>query len=86
MAFQTTIHLKDCPYSYSLGENVKKYRIKNNLSQEKLAELTGLHRTYISSVERGLRSISLKNIEKISIALDIEIYQLFIFKGSEVNG
>ena len=67
------------------GENVKKYRIKNNLSQEKLAELTGLHRTYISSVERGLRSISLKNIEKISIALDIEIYQLFIFKGSEVN-
>lgn len=68
------------------GENVKKYRLKKNISQEKLAELSELHRTYISSVERGLRSISLKNIEKISNALDIEIYQLFMFKGSEANG
>ena len=33
------------------GKNVKKYRIKYNLSQEKLAELTGLHRTYISDIE-----------------------------------
>lgn len=61
------------------GENVRKYRLEKNISQEKLAELSGLHRTYISSVERGLRSISLKNIEKISIALNIEIYKLFIF-------
>lgn len=59
------------------GSNVRKYRLNRNLSQEKLAELSGLHRTYISAVERGVRSISLDNIQKISIALSIEVYRLF---------
>lgn len=62
------------------GRNVRKYRMLSNISQEKLAELTGLHRTYISDVERGLRSISLNNIEKLSIALNIDIYKLFVFE------
>jgi Predicted transcriptional regulators len=61
------------------GSNVKKYRINKKLSQETLAEMTGLHRTYISDVERGKRSISLINIEKLSIALEIEVKQLFEF-------
>ncbi len=65
------------------GKNVKKYRIKSKLSQEKLGELTGLHRTYISDIERGLRSISLNNIEKLSKALNVEIYKLFIFEEVE---
>ena len=34
MAFQTTIHLKDCPYSYSLGENVKKFTLRDNTFAE----------------------------------------------------
>lgn len=62
------------------GKNVKKYRIELKMSQEKLAELTGLHRTYISDVERGLRSISLNNIEKLSVALNVKVYKLFIFE------
>lgn len=62
------------------GLTVKKYRLEKKLSQEKLAEITGLHRTYISSMERGFRSISLKNIEKIANALEIEIHQLFMFE------
>lgn len=62
------------------GKNIKKYRLESKISQEKLAELTGLHRTYISDIERGLRSISLNNIEKLSIALNVEIYKLFIFE------
>lgn len=61
------------------GKNVKKYRKALGISQEKLADLSGLHRTYISNVERGLRSISLGNIQKIANALEIEIYKLFIF-------
>lgn len=61
------------------GDNVRKYRISQNLSQEKLAELTKLHRTYISDIERGLRSISLKNIQRLSDSLKIDIYKLFIF-------
>lgn len=62
------------------GKNVKKYRTLLNISQEDLAELCNLHRTYISDVERGKRSISLNNIEKISVALQIDIAKLFIFE------
>lgn len=63
------------------GLTLKKHRLAKSLSQEKLAEITGLHRTYISSVERGKRSISLNNIQKIATALEIEIFKLFIFKN-----
>lgn len=61
------------------GLNVQRYRNKLGLTQEEVAELSGLHRTYISSVERGQRSISLNNIEKISTALGVDIYLLFKF-------
>lgn len=62
------------------GLNVKAYRNALNISQEELANICNLHRTYISAVERGVRSISLKNIELIANALDIEIHKLFIFE------
>ena len=48
------------------------------LSQEKFAEKCGLHRTYISDIERFRRSISLENIQRIAVALNIETYKLFI--------
>ena len=54
------------------GTNLKKYRLQKGLSQEKFAEMCGLHRTYIR------RSISLENIQRISDALEIETYLLFI--------
>lgn len=60
------------------GRNVRKYRMQKGYSQEKLAEICGLHRTYISDVERGTRSIALDNIEKLSNALEVETYKLFI--------
>lgn len=62
------------------GLNVQKYRKELGISQEQLAELAGLHRTYISSLERGQRSISLNNVERIANALKIDIHLLFIFK------
>ena len=60
------------------GTNVRKYRNEQNISQEKFAELCGLHRTYISDIECFRRSISLENIQKIADALKIETYKLFI--------
>lgn len=60
------------------GKNVRKYRTEKKLSQEKFAELCGLHRTYISDIECFRRSISLDNIQRISDALGIETYKLFI--------
>lgn len=59
------------------GANIKKIRTSKNLSQEKFAELVGLHRTYITEVERGLRNVSLINIVKIAKGLDISISELF---------
>lgn len=59
------------------GTNLRKYREERNISQEKFAEMSGLHRTYISDVERFQRSISLGNVEKIVDALGIETYLLF---------
>ena len=47
------------------------------LSQKELADRSGLHRTYISAIERERRSIALDNIEKIATALDIEARDLF---------
>ena len=60
------------------GKNVRRYRKEKGLSQEKLGELSGLHRTYISDIERFQRSISLENIQRIADALDVETYRLFL--------
>ncbi len=60
------------------GTNLRKYREGKNVTQEKFAEMTGLHRTYISDVERFQRSISLGNVQKIADALEIETYKLFM--------
>ena len=54
-----------------LGNNLKKYRQKLGVSQEALAELCGLHRTYVGAVERGERNVSLLNIVSIARALKI---------------
>lgn len=59
------------------GENVRKQREKLHLSQEKLAELCDLHRTYIGGIERGERNVSIENIQKIAKALGIKISVLF---------
>ena len=48
---------------------LREIRLKKGISQERLAELAGLHRTYVSSVERGGRNISLENIDRLAIAL-----------------
>ncbi|KKW09330.1 MAG: Transcriptional regulator, XRE family [Candidatus Kaiserbacteria bacterium GW2011_GWA2_49_19] len=56
---------------------MKELRKRKNLSQERLARKSGLHRTYISDIERGARNVSLKNIEKIAKALNISIIELF---------
>jgi len=60
------------------GTNLRKYRNELGVSQEKFAEMCGLHRTYISDVERFQRSIALDNVQKIADALEIETYKLFI--------
>lgn len=63
--------------------NLKKYRMAIGLSQEAFADRAGLHRTYISAIECGKRSIALDNIQKIADALEIDTYLLFIDNESK---
>lgn len=56
---------------------IKAIRKRLNLSQEELADLSGLDRTYISGVERGVRNITLDSLEAIIFALDISIGDFF---------
>lgn len=60
-----------------VGNAIRQYRNKAGYSQETFAKIVGLDRTYISSVEQGKRNISIENLNKISIALDIPAANLF---------
>ena len=62
-----------------LGRKIRETRVKEGYSQEELALRCGLHRTYISDIERGKRNVSVENIEKIAKALRIEANELLKF-------
>ena len=60
----------------TLGENVRQLRKAKGLSQEALADMSGLHRTYIGGIERGERNVSIANIIRIAQALNVEVSQI----------
>ena len=59
------------------GHAVRERRLDKNLSQEDLADLCSLHRTYISDIELGKRNVSLTNIDKIAVALGMTVSDIF---------
>jgi len=59
------------------GRIVRARRLALDLTQETLAEKSELHRTYIADIERGTRNVSLRNIERLALALDCSISSLF---------
>lgn len=60
---------------------MKRRRYEIGISQEALAERAGLHRTYVADIERGARNLALENIEKLAVALEISISDLFASYG-----
>ncbi len=66
-----------------IGQRIRNYRTQQKLSQEKLAELSGCHPTYIGQVERGEKNATLESVEKIASALKIPLSQLFEKLGGE---
>ena len=59
------------------GLKIRKLRKEKGISQEELAEKAGVHRTYIGMIERAEKNIALLNIEKIAIALKVNLKDLF---------
>lgn len=65
------------PVLIRFGQRVQELRKAKQLSQEQLADIAGVHRTYIGMIERAEKNITLRNIAKIADALRIEIKELF---------
>ena len=68
----------------SVGQRIRNFRTRQGLSQEKLAELSGCHPTYIGQIERGEKNATIESITKISLALDISLSTLFDKLTSDV--
>ncbi len=64
------------PTRLVFASNLRKERVAQELSQEALAEQAGLHRTYVGSVERGERNISVDNMERLAEALKLSLVDL----------
>jgi transcriptional regulator with XRE-family HTH domain len=67
-----------------LAENIKLFRKEQKLSQDELAALCGLHRTYIGSVERKERNVTLSTLEIISGALGVSVPVLLVRQESKI--
>jgi transcriptional regulator with XRE-family HTH domain len=68
---------KDAHYPrVAFGRRVRAIREDKHLSQEQLAEIAGLHRTYVSSLERGQRNVSLDNIFALAAGLGVSVSDL----------
>jgi len=63
-------------HQLALGVTVRRHRQRLGLSQEQLAKRAGLHRTYIGSIERGERNITLVNIVRLAQGLEMDIVKL----------
>lgn len=67
----------------AFGRAIRRFRVERGLSQEELAELAGIHRTYVGDVERGERNVSLVNIDRLAHALSVPLSDLMLATESE---
>ena len=69
-------------FQVAFGKQIRSLRMQRKLTQEDLAHSAGIHVTYLSGVERGIRNPSLKNIRAIALALGVLVGELFAFEGN----
>ena len=60
----------------NVGENLRRYRQAHGLSQEAMADLLGVHRTYMGGVERGERNLTLRTVERIADSIGVKPLEL----------
>lgn len=66
-----------------LGRRIQSLRENRRMTQEDFEEKSGINARYLSAVECGKRNITIKTLEKIAEGLDVELYELFLFKEKE---
>lgn len=74
------VHPKASHLVQVFATNVRESRLALGISQEALAEAAGVHRTYIGMIERGEKNVTIYNIERIAIALDVPASSLLMPK------
>ncbi len=62
-----------------LGRKIRNERIKMDISQERLGEIAGVHRTYVGMVERGEKNITIRNLSRFAKALNVKTRDLIDF-------
>ena len=67
-------------YQAAFGRHIRYIRTQRGSTQEEVAHRAGVHVTYLSGIERGLRNPSLKNIRAIAKAMDVNTADLFSFE------
>ena len=70
----------------AIGQRIRNYRTKAGFSQEKLAELSGCHPTYIGQLERGEKNATIESIDKIATTLNVPMSTLFEQLGGQNDG
>lgn len=76
-AMNTSYTEEESAFLKQLGIRIRELRISQSVSQEKLAFICDLDRTYVGSVERGERNISVLNLKKLSASLNVSLAQFF---------
>ena len=76
MAKAKTLRQPSVQLTQILADNIREYRREHGLSQEDFADLCGLHRTYVGSVERGERNVTLSTLEVFATVLKIPVPEL----------
>lgn len=69
---------QECSLVAVFAQNVRQRRLELELSQEELAERAGVHRTYVGMLERGEKNVTIYNIERVALALNLEPYRLLM--------
>lgn len=77
------VDARRCHLVAVFAANVRRRRLALGLSQESLAELAGVHRTYVGMVERSEKNVTIYNIERFSVALDVSAADLLTESGAE---
>jgi transcriptional regulator with XRE-family HTH domain len=67
-----TVRLVEGELQRAVGRNLRSYRQARGLSQDAFAEVLGVHRTYMGGVERGERNLTLRSVERLAGALDLD--------------